>query len=64
MVYLSTIELKNQGDMSGLLNSPVDRKKPVLVFFDVSGQAVLNFYLGIDEERAAVNSHVMEAIGP
>ena len=30
MAYLSNIELQNQGDMSGLLTRPLDRKNPVL----------------------------------
>ena len=33
MVYLSNIELQNQGDMSLLLTRPVDRTKPLLVAF-------------------------------
>ena len=33
MVYLYNIEFQNRGDMSGLLNRPVDRTNPVLGAF-------------------------------
>ena len=33
MAYLSNIEFQNRGDMSELLDRPVDRKKPVLDAF-------------------------------
>ena len=65
MAYLSNIELQNWGYISGLLTRPVDRTKPVLGDFvlDGSEQAVSNFYWGVNVERLAVQSYVMEARG-
>ena len=47
MTYLSNIEFNNQGYMSGLLTSPVDRTKPVLGdFFEWIVTGGTSFLLG------------------